>query len=55
VSKRSLGSASEVEYQLLLGHDLGLLGEQTHRTLATRCTEVSRMLTALIQKLMAES
>jgi hypothetical protein len=35
--------------------DLGLLGEQTHRALATRCTEVKRMLTALIQKLTAES
>jgi four helix bundle protein len=51
----ALGSASEVEYPLLLGHDLALLGEQTHRALATRCTEVKRMLTALIQKLTAES
>ena len=51
----ALGSASEVEYQLLLAHDLGFFGAETHRALATRCTEVKRMLTALIQKLRAES
>jgi four helix bundle protein len=50
-----LGSASEVEYQLLLAHDLGLLGEATYQGLAKRCTEVKKMLTALIQKLTAES
>jgi four helix bundle protein len=51
----ALGSASEVEYQLLLAHDLGLLGEETHGALASRCTEVKRMLTALILRLTAES
>ena len=51
----ALGSASEVEYQLLLAHDLGFLGPDAHRALASRCTEVKRMLTSLIQKLTAES
>jgi four helix bundle protein len=51
----ALGSASEVEYQLLLAHDLGVLDQQTHCALASRCTEVKRMLTALIARLSAES
>ena len=36
----ALGSASEVEYQLLLAHDLRLLERVSHEQLTTRCTEV---------------
>jgi four helix bundle protein len=49
-----MGSASEVEYQLLLARDLGLLDEAACQRLSNACTEVKRMLTALINKLKAE-
>ena len=50
----ALGSASEVEYQLLLAKDLELLSPATHRRLDSQTTEVKRMLASLIQKLRAE-
>ena len=49
------GSASELEYHLLLAKDLGLLEAVEHQKLAEQTTEIKRMLTALIQKLNAES
>ena len=49
------GSASELEYHLLLARDLELLQESNHERLAPETTEIKRMLTALIQKLTAES
>ena len=48
------GSASEVEYHLLLSRDLGLVDPQTHRELESRTTEVKRMLAALIGKVRAD-
>jgi len=45
------GSASEVEYQLLLAHDLRLLDEPKYRALTDRVTEVKRMLASLIRTL----
>jgi four helix bundle protein len=48
------GSASEVEYQLLLSFDLNLLDEAHYRDLSTRVTEVKRMITSLIQALKAD-
>jgi four helix bundle protein len=51
----AMGSASELEYQLLLSHDLGLVSESDHQVLASQATEVKRMLTALLQKLKADS
>jgi four helix bundle protein len=48
------GSASEVEYHLLLAHDLGYMGEKTHQELMQQLTPLRRMLTALIQKVDAE-
>jgi four helix bundle protein len=50
----AMGSASEVEYQLLLARDLALLDEAAYQRLSNACTEVKRMLTALIQKLTAD-
>ena len=50
----ALGSASEVEYQLLLAHDLGLLAEGPFDQLTKQCTEVKRMLAALVRKLTAD-
>ena len=49
------GSASELEYHLLLARDLHLISTLEHDKLSLETTEVKRMLTALIQKLRAES
>ena len=44
------GSASELEYHLLLARDLGFLGEEDFRELYRMADEQQRMLTGLIQK-----
>jgi four helix bundle protein len=44
------GSAAELEYHLLLAHDLSLLSDSKHDLLAKQTDEVQRMLTALIQQ-----
>jgi four helix bundle protein len=49
-----MGSASELEYLLLLARDLGLLEDESYPELATATSEVKRMLAALMQKLNAE-
>ncbi len=49
-----MGSASELEYHLLLASDLKFLDGSDYERLATEVTEVKRMLTSLIQKLKAE-
>jgi len=48
------GSASELEYHLLLTRDLDLLDHSNHERLSKEVTEVKRMLTSFIQKLTAE-
>jgi len=48
------GSASELEYHLLLAKDLQFLPASLHEKLAADAVEIKRMLTALIQKLTAE-
>ena len=50
----AMGSASEVEYHLLLARDLKLLKPAEYQELAPRATELKRMLTALLQKLTAD-
>jgi len=50
----AMGSASELEYHLLLARDLKLIKPKDHEALDQRTTEVKRMLTALIQKLNAD-
>ncbi len=45
------GSASEVEYQLLLAKDLGYLPEDQHSTLSSEVVEIRRMLLAFNQNL----
>ena len=47
------GSASEVEYQLLLAKDLGYLLENQYTKLTTEVTEIRRMLIAFNKKLRA--
>lgn len=50
----ALGSASELDYHLLLSRDLHFLDDETYEPLATEATGVKRMLTVLIQKLRAD-
>jgi four helix bundle protein len=50
----SMGSASEVEYLLLLSHDLCLIGPADYEQLNTAITEVKRMLSGLIKTLKAD-
>ena len=45
------GSASELEYHLLLAKDLQLLELEPHSKLNQNLVEVKRMLTALIKRL----
>ena len=49
------GSASELEYQLLLARDLKLIQTNDYDGLSQQTVEIKRMLTVLIQKLNAES
>ncbi len=48
------GSASELEYRLLLTRDLMLLQTNDYERLSLQTIEVKRMLTVLVQKLTAE-
>lgn len=50
----ALGSASELEYQLLLARDLEMLDAARHEQLTAETVEVKRMLASLIQKLNAD-
>src|SRR2546428_6160288 len=45
------GSASELEYQLLLAQDLKLLQPTSYEELSQETVEIKRMLTVLVQKL----
>ena len=49
----ALGSASELQYFLLLARDLHLFASGDYARLAEKTTEVKRMLTGLVQKLKA--
>jgi len=51
----AMGSASELEYHLLLARDLNLLKTADYQRLSTEVIEVKRILAALLQKLRAES
>lgn len=44
----AMGSASELEYQLLLSHELGYLSADAHAVLIRDVKEIKRMLSALI-------
>jgi len=49
------GSASELEYHLLLSRDLKLIKPDDYEKLEPRITEIKRMLTVFVQRLTAES
>ena len=46
----ALGSASELEYQLILTHDLTWLPNDSYQQLTDETIQVKKMLAALIQK-----
>jgi four helix bundle protein len=48
------GSASELEYHLLLARDLGMLDGPTFARLANEVTDVKRMLSAFTKRLIAD-
>ena len=48
------GSATELEYQLLLARDLKLIQPQDYEKLSAQTVEIKRMLTVLVQKLTAD-
>lgn len=51
----ALGSASELEYHLILAMDLGYLGGTTGVELSREVVEVKRMISGLLAKLKADS
>ncbi|MBZ0169618.1 hypothetical protein MELA_01297 [Candidatus Methylomirabilis lanthanidiphila] len=50
----AMGSASELDYHLLLARDLNLLNSSDYAQLANEVGEVKRMLTSFVQKLKAD-
>jgi four helix bundle protein len=50
----AMGSTSELEYHLLLAHDLSYLATPDYQRLASQTTEIKRMLTGFIKTLKAE-
>ena len=50
----AMGSASEMEYHLLLARDLKLIKPEDYVGLNQRATELKRMLTAPMHKLNAD-
>ncbi len=51
----AMGSASELEYQLLLARDLKFLTADEHQSLSGDAIEIKRMLASLAHKLKADS
>ncbi len=49
----AMGSANEVEYQLILVRDLSLLSAESHAALTEQVSSIKRMLHAFIQHLSA--
>ena len=47
------GSATELEYQILLAHDLKMIPSARYEELSQQIAEIKRMLTVLVQKLTA--
>jgi four helix bundle protein len=50
-----MGSASELEYHLLLAHDLCFISDTDYQYLADEVVDIKRMLTSFMQKLTAEN
>src|SRR5271157_5754861 len=50
----AMGSASELEYHLLLSHDLGFLGRESFDVLTPQVQEIKKMLASLIRRVASE-
>ncbi len=50
----ALGSASELEYQILLAKDLNFLSDQIFKEQTNQIIEINRMLTSLHQKVLSD-
>jgi four helix bundle protein len=50
----AMGSASELEYHLLLSHDLGFLGRESFEILTSQTQEIKKMLASLIRRVDSE-
>jgi four helix bundle protein len=50
----AFGSASELEYHLILAHDLQMIDLDTFDRLSTQVTEVKKMLSGFLDKLTAD-
>ena len=50
----AMGSASELEYQLLLSHELNFIESTDYQQLQNQTTEVKRMLASFIKRLNAD-
>ena len=50
----AFGSANEVDYHLILAHDLKLIGDEAYPPLYDRVMEVKRMLATLIRKVQSD-
>jgi four helix bundle protein len=48
-----MGSSSELEYLILLAHDLGYLQQAAYQSMENDHIEIRKMLNAFIQKLKA--
>lgn len=51
----AMGSAAELDYQLLLSHDLEFLPSNIYRELSQELTEIRKMLNAFTKRLKANS
>ena len=49
--KIAMGSSSELEYLLLLAHDLGFIVDKEYQSLSTNLVEIRKMLNSFIQRL----
>jgi len=50
----AMGSANELEYHLILGRDLGFLGDSIYHQLLSELIESKQMLSSFIKKLNAD-
>jgi four helix bundle protein len=53
-SQIAMGSASELEYHLLLAHDLHYIDDPAYMALSTELVEIRRMLNVFLQRLREE-
>ena len=50
----AMGSASELEYLILLSHDLQMLDDESYEIASNEAVEIKKMLSSLINKIKAD-